>query len=108
MREIALAPARKLLQSHGIPFSEHVRLGDRAMVIADEAKRLRCDHIVMSTARKNSLTRMLEASTTNRVLELTTVPVELVAGDAISKLERYGVPAGIGTALALAVAAALD
>ena len=60
----------------------------------------------MSTARKNSLTRMLEASITNRVLELTTVPVEVIAGDAVSKLERYGIPAGIGAALALVIVAA--
>ena len=60
----------------------------------------------MSTARKNSLTRMLEASVTNRVLELTTVPVELIAGDAVSNLERYGIPAGIGAAAALLLVAA--
>ena len=78
------------------------------MLIAHEAERLACDHILMSTARKNSLTRMLEDSTTNRVLELTTVPVELVAGDQVSKLEQYGVPAGIGTVIALIAAAALD
>ena len=106
--ELALKPARELLQQHGIPFTEHMRLGERAATIAYEAKRLRCDHILMSTARKNSLTRMLEVSTTNRVLELTTVPVELVAGDEISKLERFGIPAGIGTAVALLVAAAVD
>ena len=106
--ELALKPARELLQRHGIPFSEHMRLGERASIIAEEAKRLRCDHILMSTARKNSLTRMLEASTTNRVLELTSVPVELVAGDAISRLERFAVPAGIGTALALVVASVVD
>ena len=106
--ELALKPARELLQQHGVPFSEHMRLGERAAIIADEAKRLRCDHIVMSTARKNSLTRLLEVSTTNRVLELTTVPVELVAGDQVSKLERFGIPAGVGTAVALLVAAAVD
>lgn len=106
--EEALAPVRALLSQHSIPFTEHVSTGDRAMTIASEAERLKCDHIVMSTARKNSLTRMLEDSTTNRVLELTTVPVELVAGDQISKLEKYGVPAGIGAALALIAAAALD
>ena len=60
----------------------------------------------MSTARTNSLTRMLEASVTNRVLELTTVPVEVIAGDAVSNLERYGIPAGIGTAAALLLVAA--
>ena len=59
----------------------------------------------MGTARKNSLTRLLEDSITNRVLELTDVPVEIVAGESISKLERFGVPAGVGAALAIAVLA---
>ena len=62
----------------------------------------------MSTARKNSLTRMLEDSVTNRVLELTSVPVEVIAGENISRLERYGLPAVIGAALAALVLAALD
>jgi nucleotide-binding universal stress UspA family protein len=106
--EIALGSARELLERHNIPYQVHVRTGDRALIITAEAKRLRCDHIVMGTARKNSLTRMLEDSTTNRVLELTTVPLELVAGDQVSKLERFGVPAGIGAALALLIADALD
>ena len=106
--EAALAPVRALLDQHKVPYEVHIRVGDRGMVIAEEAKHLGCDHIIMSTARKNSLTRMLEDSTTNRVLELTTVPVELIAGDDVSRLERYGVPAGIGTALALLVVAAAD
>ena len=106
--EAALAPVRALLDQHNVPYQVHVRVGDRGLVIAEEAKHLGCDHIVMSTARKNSFTRMLEDSTTNRVLELTTVPVELIAGDEVSKLERYGVPAGIGGAIALLVAATID
>jgi YjbE family integral membrane protein len=106
--EVSLAPARALLDRRGIPYAVHIRTGDRAAVIAAEAKRLECDHIVMSTARKNSLTRMLEDSTTNRVLELTSVPVELVAGEEVSKLERYGVPASVGALLALIFAAAAE
>jgi YjbE family integral membrane protein len=104
--EKALAPARRLLEQHGIPHSAGYKLGDRAHTIADEARRLRCHHIVMSTARKNSLTRMLQDSTTNKVLERTSVPVELIAGDAVSRLERWGVPAGAGALLALLIAAA--
>ena len=104
--EAALAPARRLLEQHGIPHTAHHKRGERGQVIADEARRLRCHHIVMSTARKNSLTRMLEDSTTNKVLELTSVPVELVSGDNASRLERWGVPAaGIGALLALIMAA---
>jgi YjbE family integral membrane protein len=106
--EVALEPARKLLAQHNIPYDVHIRVGDRASVIADEAQRLGADHIVMSTARKDSLTRMLEDSTTNKLLELTPVPVEVVAGEKISRMERYGVPSAIGAALALIVAAAMD
>ena len=104
--EKALAPARALLERHGVPFSAHVRLGDKAKTIVDEARRLRCDRIVMATARKNSITRMLQDSVTNKVLEQTSVPVEIVAGDDISALERWGVPAGLGAAIALLLAAA--
>lgn len=66
----------------------------------------RCDRIAMSTARKNSLTRMLEDSTTNEVLDQTSVPVEVISGESISKLERYGLPTGFAAALALPLAAA--
>jgi len=50
----------------------------------------------------------VENSTTNRVLELTSVPVEIIAGDAVSRWERYGIPAGLGTLVALLLAAAAD
>jgi hypothetical protein len=60
----------------------------------------------MSTARKNSLTRLVENSVTNKVLKLTSVPVEVIVGESVSKWERYGIPAGIGAALLLLFAAA--
>ena len=106
--EKALEPARKLLDGHKVPYAVHTALGDRAELIAETARKLRCHHIVMSTARKNSLTRMLEDSVTNKVLELTSVPVEMIAGDSVSRIERYGIPAGIGAALAALLVAALD
>jgi YjbE family integral membrane protein len=106
--EKALAPARRLLELHGVPHAASYKLGKRAKTIVDEARRLRCTQIVMSTARKNSLTRMLQDSTTNQVLELTSVPVEVIAGDAVSRLERWGLPAGISALIALLLAAAAD
>ncbi len=103
-----LAPVRKMLAEVRLPFAEHVRVGGRAETIADEARRLQCDHIVLATARKNSITRMVEASVTNKVLELTSVPVEVVVGDSVSKLERYGIPVGIGAGLGALVLLAAD
>ena len=104
--EKALGPIKQMLDGFGIPYSAHAEVGERAKCIADAARRLRCDQIVMSSARKNSLTRWIENSVTNKVLELTPVPVEVIAGDAVSKWERYGIPAGIGAALAILLAAA--
>lgn len=106
--EKALRPVRRMLDAAGVPHTVHLKLGRKAQAITDTAKELGCDHIVMSTARKNSLTRMLEASVTNRVLELTKVPVQVIAGDAVSRLEQYGIPAGIGGGVALLLLAAID
>jgi len=104
--EKALKPARDMLEKFGVPYAAHIELGDKAQTINRVAQRLRASQIVMGTARKNSLTRMIEDSVTNKVLDLASVPVEVIAGDSISKLERFGVPAGIGATLVLLYAAA--
>ena len=104
----ALRPVRQILDGFGIPYAVHVEIGEKAECITATAHRLHCDHIVMSAARKNSLTRLVEQSTTNRVLELTSVPVEIIAGDSVSRWERYGIPAGLGTLIALVLAAVAD
>ena len=106
--EAVLAPLREMLENASVPFAQHVRVGRRAETIADEAKRLKCDHIVLATARKNSLTRMVESSITNRVLDLTSVPVEVVVGDSVSRLERYGIPLGLGAGLGTLMLLAFD
>lgn len=95
----ALAPVREALDRSGIPYTVHTDVGDKADCIVDAVGRLRCDRIVMSTARKSSLVRLVEDSVTNQVIERTTVPVEVIAGDAASRLERVGIPAGIGAGL---------
>lgn len=93
----ALVGARKILESHAIPHSVTSKTGDKAKIIADEARRLRCDQIVLGTARKNSLTRMLENSTTNKLIEITNIPVEVISGVNVSPMERWGIPAaGVG------------
>jgi nucleotide-binding universal stress UspA family protein len=103
--EKALTPARQILDSFAVPHSAHVDVGERAKCITDAARRLRCDQIVLSTARKNSLTRLVEDSVVNRVIETTSVPVEIIAGDTVSKFERYGIPAALAAALAALLAA---
>ena len=93
--EAAMARAKDQLHKASVPHQSHWTVGERAGEICAAATRLGAHHIVMGTARKNSITRMLEDSVTNRVLEATTVPVEVVAGEAVSKWERWGLPAGV-------------
>jgi YjbE family integral membrane protein len=93
--DAVMANAAALLTQAGVPHHTHWATGNRAAEICGAATRLGVHHIVMGTARKNSLTRMLEDSVTHRVLESSPVPVEVVAGDAVSKWERWGLPAGV-------------
>lgn len=106
--DAALQAARALLDQAGVPYQTHWAVGDRAVEICRTAEAMGAHHIVIGTARKNSITRMLEDSTTVRVLETTPVPVEVVAGDEVSKWERWGLPAGVAGAGGLFLLAAID
>ena len=100
--EAAMASASSEIRQAGVPCATHWVVGERAPEICRAATRLGIHHIVMGTSRRNSLSRMLEDSVTNGVLEATPVPVEVVVGDAVSPWERWGVPAAlVGTVGAL-------
>ena len=104
----ALAAAERLLAQAGVPFESHWCVGHRAREICRLARQLKVHHIVMGTARKDSLTRLLEDSVTNQVLESTPVPVEVIAGRSVSRLERLGLPSAVGLGLGSLVWMALD
>jgi YjbE family integral membrane protein len=106
--DAAMAPARELLDQAQVPYDTHWCIGHRADEICRSAQSLGAHHIVMGTARKNSLTRMVEDSTTAQVLDATPVPVEVVSGSSISRLERWGIPAGLGLGLSGLLWLALD
>ncbi|MCW5576567.1 MAG: universal stress protein, partial [Burkholderiales bacterium] len=106
--ERALAPARTLLGRAGVPHADHVEFGDKAETIRGVAERLGVNQIVMGTARKNSLTRVLEDSVTSRVLEIVDVPVEIVVGRAVSRIDTIGLPAGVSAVAAVLIAVSLQ
>ena len=105
MAERAIKPSLDLLRKYHVPHAVHIEFGDKAQAIHRAAQRLRVGQIVMGTARKNSLARLIEDSVTNRVLEITRVPVEVIVGTDASKLEKYGLPAAIGAALVALIVA---
>lgn len=98
--ENALRPARELLEKSAVPCRVHMAKGEAAQAIVACAKDLRCDCIVIGTARQGALQRLLSSSVTNRVLALTDTPVQVVVGDEVSNLESIGISAGVGLGIA--------
>ena len=96
----ALAGARAMLDSAGVPCRLHTEVGDKARCIADAAVRLCCDRIVMGTSRKSALARAVGNSLTGQLLESALVPVEVICGAPAGTLERICIPAGVGAGMA--------
>jgi nucleotide-binding universal stress UspA family protein len=99
--EKALQPVQDLLKSFHIRYTVHLALGAKAPVIVAMARQLEVDRIVLGAARDNSLTRFVEDAVIEKVLDFAPVPVDVVAGKSVSRLERLGVPVGLSAALGL-------
>ena len=106
--QTAAKSASEFLEKAGANFSFTYVTGDKGEALRDEAQRLGCNRIVIGTAKKNTLSRLFENSTTAKLLEISDIPVEVVTGKTLSTLERWGIPAlGAGAATAL-MAAVID
>lgn len=103
----ALGGARTILDRAGVPYAYHVETGAKAETIRVTAERLGVDHIVIGTARKNSLTRLIQDSVTSNLLKVTRVPVEVIVGSEVSPIERFALPAGLGVVLGLLLVVAI-
>ena len=102
--EEALKDAVDLLTKAGVEHTVHMDRGDAAEAIVACAQKTQSQKIVMGTTRKNALLRFFEGSVASKVMAMTDLPVEVVAKDNASKLERFGIPIGVGlTFLWLAV-----
>ncbi len=106
--QAAVASARRVLSAHSVPHRVHVRFGEPVAAIAAASRELRVDQIVMGTARKNMLIRLVQDSVSARVTELVDVPVQLVTGKQVPGWERIGIPAVVSAAFAALVLAAAD
>lgn len=99
--QAALSQACQMLDAAQLPYTVHTEVGDKVECIVQAAQQLQCDGIVMGTSRKSALLRLLEHSVTSQVMEHARVPVEIVAAEPASRLERVGIPAGVGTGAGL-------
>ena len=94
--------ATDLLERAGVSYSFSYVTGDKGEALHDEAVRLGCNRIVIGSAKKNTLSRLFENSTTAKLLEISDIPVEVITGKSLPVLERWGIPAlGASAATAL-------
>jgi YjbE family integral membrane protein len=76
--EQALAPARSQLAAAGVAFTEHALEGDPGTTIAETARTLGCDLIVMGARGLTSNTAVLLGSVAQSTIENAAIPVLVV------------------------------
>lgn len=73
-----LRAARLVLDAASVPYQVHVREGQIAPTIADLARELACDAILMGTHGRTALAGLVLGSVAMKVVHLTDLPVTLV------------------------------
>ncbi|MFA7269442.1 MAG: universal stress protein [Sterolibacterium sp.] len=73
--DIALAPARQLLDAASLPHTPHIHVGDPAVVIVKMADELGCDLICLGSHGHGAMQNAILGSVVTRVLHLARVPV---------------------------------
>jgi nucleotide-binding universal stress UspA family protein len=76
----ALAPACALLDAAAVPYQKHMVVGHAARVIAETAKKLGCDKVIMGTRGLGTMSQLLLGSVTHEAIHLMdpAIPVTLV------------------------------
>jgi nucleotide-binding universal stress UspA family protein len=78
--EKALGPAKALLDVAGIAYTQHVVIGHAAHCIAEQAKKLQCDKVIMGTHGFGTITQLLLGSVSHEAIHRMDpeIPVTLV------------------------------
>ncbi len=76
--EDALRPAKKLFDRAGLAYLTHIMVGPVAESLAGEARKLKCDMIIMGTHGLGAVSGMLLGSVAAKTVHLARCPVLLV------------------------------
>ena len=76
--ERALGPARKLAEEYGVACDSEIAVGHIAETIAERARELGCDAIVMGSRGMGSVGNLVMGSVATQVVHLSELPVTLV------------------------------
>lgn len=78
--EAALRRAKRLIERTGLACTTHILVGPIAQSLAREAKKLKCDLILMGTHGMGAMSGMLLGSVAARTVHLAPCPVVLIRG----------------------------
>jgi nucleotide-binding universal stress UspA family protein len=101
----AMAEAVGRLSQAGVPFRAMTELGVPAERIAAVAERENVDEVMIGVGRHPAWLRWVNPSIAQGVMELTDIPVTVLARGRAGAFERYALPAGLAGIAALLYAA---
>ena len=101
----AMALAIERLSQAGVPFRAMAELGVPAERIAAVAERENVDEVMIGVGRHPAWLRWANPSIAQGVMELTDIPVTVLARGRAGAFERYALPAGLAGLAALFYAA---
>ena len=94
-----------ILRAAGVECRAHTATGPVAPALATAARVMRVDEIVVISPPEGMLDRWITGNVGARLLEVSSVPVRLYPAMPAPLLERFAVPAGVGLAAAVFLAA---
>ncbi|MDH3319431.1 MAG: universal stress protein [Betaproteobacteria bacterium] len=101
----AMAEAIERLSDAGVPFRAMTDLGRPAERIAAVAEAERVDEVMIGVGRHPAWLRWVNPSIAQEVMELTDIPVTVLARGRAGAFERFALPAGLAGLAALFYAA---
>ena len=101
----AMAEAIERLSQAGVPFRAMTELGVPAERIAAAAERENVDEVMIGVGRHPAWLRWVNPSIAEGVMELTDIPVTVLARGRAGAFERFALPAGLAGLAALLYAA---
>ena len=78
--EAALAGARRILDTAGLPYEAHIRAGESASMILRVARELQVEEIVISADSGGFINSLLQRLLVSRVIRGASIPVVVVRG----------------------------
>ena len=94
-----------ILRAAGVECRAHTLTGPIAPALATAARVMRADEIVVISPPEGMLQRWASGNVSARLLEVSSVPVRLFPATPAPLIERLALPAGVGLAAAVYLAA---